>query len=261
MNPDSPRLGGSRGRAARLRDLMRRHGALPVLALVLLIAISASGIFSAALAIPILGGRVPEAALMGVCVSLLVAPPVVHYFLGIVQDLDRVEERLRELTMMDELTGAYNRRFLNEAAPRLLSHAERHSEPFAVVMMDIDNFKNINDAYGHPAGDALLQELKGRCDTHLRAADVQVRFGGEEFLYLLPRTDLAGAYRFAERLRASIASREFPAAGINLRVTASFGVASHSAALSTMEHLTAAADQALYTAKRNGRNRVAAAGA
>lgn len=173
------------------------------------------------------------------------------------EELRSAREALEREATEDPLTGLLNRRGIRPLLEHLLSARGRTSHPFSVVMVDLDHFKAINDTYGHHAGDLVLQEVALRMRRGLRGEDRVARWGGEEFLIVLPLAGEAGALVVAERLRASIEKRPFPAGdGHELRVTASFGVATAAPAYPVMiETLIDCADDALYTAKRTGRNR------
>ena len=155
----------------------------------------------------------------------------------------------------DGLTGLPNRRAFDEELAREVPRATRAGAPLAVVVLDVDRFKAVNDLHGHAAGDAVLREVAARARAGVRAGDLAARIGGEEFALLLPGADLAGAHELAERLRAAIATAPFEAEGKTLEVTASLGCAALAAG-EPPEALLARADARLYEAKRTGRNRV-----
>jgi diguanylate cyclase (GGDEF)-like protein len=157
-------------------------------------------------------------------------------------------ERMRELTRIDELTGLPNRRAWNAELPRALERAARDAQPLSIAVLDIDRFKRFNDDFGHPAGDQLLKSLGAAWLQHLRAIDLLARFGGEEFVLLLPGVDAERAFEVLERLRAGTPQGQ----------TVSAGVASWDGE-ETADQLLARADRALYAAKAAGRNRVLAA--
>lgn len=171
--------------------------------------------------------------------------------------VNRLRSRLERIAIRDELTGVYNRRFLMETLGRERSRAQRLAGTFSVCLIDIDHFKAINDTLGHAAGDAVLVRFADCAKTALRDLDIFGRYGGEEFLAILPSTGPQGALICAERIRAGI-----EAAGILRlrdagRVTVTLGVASHRKGEETAE-LLARADGALYEGKGSGRNRVVA---
>jgi diguanylate cyclase (GGDEF)-like protein len=169
--------------------------------------------------------------------------------------LHRIVERQARV---DGLTGLANRRQCEDQLASELARVERFGGPLAVVLADLDNFKEVNDRFGHATGDVVLREFAHTLEAGIRDVDLAGRWGGEEFLLVLPGTNLAGAARVAERIRAARAERVvLSAEGEPIRVTASFGVAAFPDAR-TLEGLLAAADGALYQAKGAGKNRVAA---
>jgi diguanylate cyclase (GGDEF)-like protein len=171
----------------------------------------------------------------------------------------RLHRMVERQARVDGLTGLANRRHCEDQLATELARVERFGGPLAVVFADLDNFKEVNDRYGHPTGDVVLREFAQTLEAGIRDVDLAGRWGGEEFVLLLPGTDLPGAARVAERIRAARADRVVLSPdGEPIRVTASFGIAAFPEA-QTAEALLAAADSALYEAKRSGKNRVAAA--
>jgi diguanylate cyclase (GGDEF)-like protein len=169
--------------------------------------------------------------------------------------LHRIVERQARV---DGLTGLANRRHCEDQLATELARVERFGGALALVLADLDNFKEVNDRFGHGTGDVVLREFAHTLEAGIRDVDLAGRWGGEEFVLILPGTDLAGAARVAERIRAARAERVvLTAEGEPIRVTASFGVAVFPDAV-TADELLAAADAALYQAKRSGKNRVAA---
>jgi diguanylate cyclase (GGDEF)-like protein len=175
------------------------------------------------------------------------------------RELHLAFERIGQLAIRDELTGIYNRRHLTDELARVRSRAERLGTRFSVLLIDIDHFKSINDSFGHAAGDAVLKHLAAVAPGAIREVDIFGRYGGEEFLFILPGTELAGAAVCAERLRARIESSAFPGFPAGRRVTATIGAASHTKG-EGIAALLARADEALYSGKGAGRNRVVAMG-
>jgi diguanylate cyclase (GGDEF)-like protein len=153
----------------------------------------------------------------------------------------------------DTLTGLPNRRSADEALKRMLAHGGRTLAPLALVLLDLDRFKHVNDTYGHDRGDRVLAMVGSVLRSVLRASDFAARFGGEEFIVLLPDTDRSGALILAEKLRTAIASAEVAGVG---SVSASLGVAVMPDDAGDPEQLLRKADRALYVAKSAGRNRV-----
>ena len=167
-----------------------------------------------------------------------------------------------ELAVTDSLTGLYNRRYLETHLTSLIEHFINRGKSLAVLAVDVDFFKPINDTYGHDAGDKVLQELAVRIRENTRTIDLCCRTGGEEFVLVLPSTNVAAAHVIAERLRKSIASKLFTVGQTPaIPVTVSIGVAALNNVEDTLDKLLKRADSALYAAKREGRNRVVQAAA
>jgi diguanylate cyclase (GGDEF)-like protein len=166
----------------------------------------------------------------------------------------RLHDMVERQALVDGLTGLANRRAAADALHAEAAQAERLETPLSVALADLDGFKDVNDAHGHAVGDAVLRVFAQVLRDTLRESDVAGRWGGEEFLLLLPGADEEGAAQLAERVRIALAARDIPGVA-GLRVTASFGVAEYAGETKT-EQLLAAADGALYMAKRAGKNRV-----
>jgi two-component system, cell cycle response regulator len=173
------------------------------------------------------------------------------------QQLLSAREALREQAIRDALTGLFNRRYLEEALERELRRAEHGAEPLSVLMLDIDHFKRFNDTHGHAAGDALLRQLGALLEARTRREDVPCRYGGEEFVIILPGAPLDVALRRADNLRQTVRQAKVEWEGKCLGiVTVSAGVACFPQHGTDGKALLAAADQALYRAKHEGRDRV-----
>lgn len=171
-------------------------------------------------------------------------------------DLQKVTEDLRLASITDSLTGAYNRRYFHDAAAKMVSAARRHGQPLSVVVIDADHFKRINDRYGHAAGDKALQELTAACRDGLREEDLFARFGGEEFILLLPNTDSEAARAAAERVRRNVMERQLKVDGEVISITVSSGVSQWRPDEPGIDVAIRRADRAVYVAKDEGRNRV-----
>ena len=173
-----------------------------------------------------------------------------------VTDVAAYEEELLRINNMDGLTGIFNRLYLEQ---RLIEEFDRHKRyvrPFSMLMIDIDHFKDINDNYGHLCGDYILKSLSALIKNRLRTVDVFARYGGEEFCVLLPESDLTAGITLAEQLRKMIDTNLFQFNGIEIHITISLGISEISQEINTSESLVKTADDALYEAKRSGRNRV-----
>jgi two-component system cell cycle response regulator len=182
----------------------------------------------------------------------------------------RYNDRLRasvqqtiELAVTDALTGLHNRRYLDNHLSVLFNRSVQRGRPLSVLITDIDRFKLVNDAYGHDAGDQVLKEFAARVRSTVRGADLACRFGGEEFVVVMPDTTAEIAAAVAERLRVAVESTPFELRGTGqtLNITASFGISSRLSTVLASDELLKQADKALYDAKNGGRNRVVAAAA
>jgi diguanylate cyclase (GGDEF)-like protein len=171
-------------------------------------------------------------------------------------ELKQYLDSCQEAAFTDHLTGLANRRRFERQLEREAARTERYSRPFCLLLVDIDNFKDVNDTHGHDAGDEALRRVANVIQSGTRGIDTGARIGGDEFAVILPETDLVRGLEVAERLRAMIAALDLGPAG---RVTASLGVAEQPACARTNAELSAAADAALYEAKRGGRDRAATA--
>ena len=174
------------------------------------------------------------------------------------RELRRAFDHIGELAIRDELTAAFNRRFLIDTLARERSRAERTHEAFSICLADLDHFKAINDTLGHAAGDSVLKHFAALAPRGLRGIDTFGRFGGEEFLLVLPGTDRQGALAVAERVRAATEASALPDLPFERRITISIGVATYERG-EEVSTLLARADKALYQAKNAGRNKVVAA--
>jgi len=167
-----------------------------------------------------------------------------------------LQEKLREQAFRDPLTGLYNRLFLDECLEREFARCGRSGCPLSIVIADLDFFKSVNDRYGHQAGDAALRHMADLLSAHARASDVVCRYGGEEFLLLLPDTAANVAWQRAEELRAALERQPVVWQAQRIPITASLGVSAYPVDAATQFDLIRAADSALYAAKAGGRNRV-----
>ncbi|WP_434557251.1 GGDEF domain-containing protein [Pseudomonas sp. Z5-35] len=168
----------------------------------------------------------------------------------------RMRQVLETQSIKDPLTGLYNRRFMDETLKRELARSERNGSCLSVIMLDLDNFKQLNDSYGHAAGDAVLRAVSALIVQSLRSSDIACRFGGEELIVILPECSAEVAASRAEAIRASLEETSLTDHGQTFTVTASFGVASTETSGADQGTLLKAADSALYAAKRLGKNRI-----
>lgn len=209
------------------------------------------GLFEASLEQP----RLAKVAAERAAAAALIYIPLAIVMDHLITVWRRDERSLYEAVQLDSLTGAYTRGFTMELMHRVLTKARHEERRFGVLLLDLDHFKRINDAHGHARGDVVLQETTRAVQSTLRADDIVGRFGGEEFVVVLPGADLAQAMGAAERCRAAVESMTIPGTPY-LSVTASVGVAAYPDHGDDLDTLLHAADRAMYTAKAHGRNRI-----
>jgi len=182
---------------------------------------------------------------------------VADIFAAAIQNAHYVQ-RVKQLAFLDGLTGIFNRRYLETRLNEEIERSRRYDTILSVAMVDVDHFKRLNDEFGHLLGDEVLRQVACLLSQLLRKSDVVCRYGGEEFVVLLPQTSTEQALLVAEKLRRAIEEWKFP--GVPRAVTISVGVATCPDHATTRDQLLKAADNALYTAKQTGRNRVLPAG-
>jgi diguanylate cyclase (GGDEF)-like protein/PAS domain S-box-containing protein len=173
-----------------------------------------------------------------------------------IQETNRLQDQLREQVVRDPLTGLYNRRYLDETLDREISRASRENYPLCIAIIDLDHFKNVNDTYGHQSGDEVLKTLGKLLRGSARGGDIACRWGGEEFMLVLPRMTAETAQQRTEQWRNAFAELRFPFSAQHITVTLSVGIAAFPVHGKTATTLTQNADVALYLAKAQGRNRV-----
>ena len=172
-----------------------------------------------------------------------------------------LRETLRQQSIRDPLTDLFNRRYMEESLERELRREGRSQKPVGIVMLDIDHFKRVNDTYGHDAGDAVLRQLGHFLKEHTRGGDIACRYGGEEFILILPEASLEQTHACAEKYRQDFKVLPLLHNGRLIDpITLSFGVAAYPEHGATREAVLRAADAALYSAKHEGRDRVVVAG-
>jgi len=176
------------------------------------------------------------------------------------QSLKKANEEIEILSITDPLTEVYNRRYLTQNLPLEIKRARRYKHPLSMLICDIDYFKKVNDTYGHHVGDLVLKQVAKCIEKSIRNVDWMVRYGGEEFVIVVPETDIKGAYILAERLLNAISQKRIKIDENKISVTASFGITGFCAGTPedkiSFEAMVKQADEYLYKAKQEGRNRI-----
>lgn len=255
MSELSPDSGWFRACSRRLLKLgtVRATALLTVLVFVLSLVIAQTLISLAGR-----GDRVLATVITSVC-ALVLTPVIGALILGLAFRLEEARVRLSVLATQDDLMGVHNRRHFMVLAEREWARARRYDTDTAVLLIDADHFKRVNDTHGHLAGDALLREIARVAAQSLRQPDVLARFGGEELIVFLPHTDPLGALDVAERIREHVGALRLVWQGQTVGTTVSVGVAAMGSSHATLDALIHDADTALYEAKEAGRNCVRAA--
>ncbi len=206
----------------------------------------------------LLSNRVNGITAVGV--GFLLSFIIWHYnYTNIIQKrrIESQQKQLEQMAYYDPLTDLPNRRLLEKLIKRELASVQRYGQETVIIMLDVDGFKLINDTYGHQVGDSILMQLADLLQNNVRETDTVARFGGEEFIILMPNTSVEEGYSFAERIRKTIMEKVFSVGSVTLQITSSFGVSSMGDINSqNLEDYYLLADRALYLAKQSGKNRV-----
>lgn len=198
----------------------------------------------------------PHGVTIALVIPAIIAPIFSLLVFSLLAQLDEAERRLHTLSTIDELTGAYSRRYFLDLANMELRRASRDGSKFSIAMLDMDHLKQINDNHGHLAGDQALREVSRACRENIRANDVFARYGGDEFILLFPGTDVEEAGRSLERVLQVINALTLEHEGRVIGPRVSIGMHSYGADCNTLDAILAKADLALYKAKQQGRNRL-----
>jgi diguanylate cyclase len=237
-----------------LSRLVQRRGVRhATLLLTVLVTVLAVAISQAVISMAGHGDRVIALVSATLC-SVVLAPLLGSFMLRLVYELVQTRERLTVLATHDDLTGIYNRRHFMALVQREWDRARRYDTSAALLLIDADRFKAINDRHGHLCGDELLRQIAGAAAQSLRQADVLARFGGEELIVFLPHTDALGALDVAERIRSQVQALVLTWQGSPVNTTVSVGVAPLRRELPSLDWMIHEADTALYAAKADGRN-------
>jgi diguanylate cyclase len=237
-----------------LSRFVRRLGPLrATLAMTLLVTVLSVALAQLVIGVLGRGDRLIAAGSATLC-AVVLTPLIGSFVLRLVFELDRTRQRLTVLATHDDLTGVHNRRHFMEVVQREWDRARRYGHAAALLLIDADHFKRVNDSHGHLCGDELLRCIAHAVGQQLRQADVLARFGGEELIVFLPHTDPLGALDVAERIREKVQALAVPWQSATVATTVSIGVAPLRAELPSLDWMIHEADTALYAAKADGRN-------
>lgn len=247
-----------RGNKPPIRMLLRRYGVVKVVIGITSLATLASALIATGIMLLMEGGISLTGLFLSIIIPATLAPLFEYRALTTLLQLDIAEEKLKITSTIDDLTQAYNRRHFFEVAGQELARAKRYGGIFSVAIMDIDNFKSINDKYGHLAGDQILREVSGICDKNIRLPDIFARYGGDEFIFLFPQTNKEKAREGLERVRASISKHLSHYENFEIKTNVSIGIAEFSSKASLIDDVLKEADKSLYQAKHNGGDKILA---
>jgi len=239
---------------------LRKHGPFKATIMLAFLAVVASIVLKVIIMFPLKGGVDSADIIASVIIPAIIAPVFSIYLFVLLTKLDLAEERLHKIATTDDLTQLYNRRHFMKLAKDEVARSLRYQSGFSILMMDVDHFKKVNDTHGHMVGDCVLRSLAKTCAKVIRSNDILARFGGEEFIFLLPHTNAAEAVNLAERLRTTLENTPVDCGDTGIDCTVSIGVATSSDGTDSLDDVLKTADRLLYTAKEQGRNRVAHAG-
>jgi len=243
-----------------MRKSIAKLGRLKVTLIITLVSVAASILLTVTALVFTNNPITPITLKIATFVPLLIAPSVTWPIIGLILHMDDLEKRIRQYSHFDELTGLMSRRHFFENAEQYFVIASRYQKSFSILLLDLDHFKEINDTYGHMAGDDALRSFGEQLAAFKRESDIAGRFGGEEFIFLLPETNTEHAFAFAEKVRVKTENMQITYQDESITMTVSVGVAMYDPdhPSDNLIHLINEADKALYAAKKSGRNRVIA---
>lgn len=236
------------------RKILRRYSITSITIGMTLISILLSVAITWGINVIVYKGPLGEGLAISILAPLVIAPLMSVQMLGLLHKLDKTEQQLQVLSHTDDLTQTYNRRYFMQYLQQEFQRAQRSSATFSIAILDMDNFKEINDQWGHLAGDHVLREMTAMFRGQIRQADVFARYGGDEFIFLFPQTSRQEVQTWAERTYAAFAQKSIHLDGVEIRPLFSIGVAVFEPNVKNLDELLKRADQALYQAKHRGGN-------
>jgi diguanylate cyclase (GGDEF)-like protein len=233
------------------RIILKRYGTAKVTIGLTLISI----LLSLGITWGLKGGPLGEGLAIANIVPLLIAPIMNVQILRLLLQMDEAEQRLQVLSHTDDLTQTYNRRYFMQYIDQEFKRTKRYGSTFSIAILDLDNFKEINDKWGHLVGDQVLRTLTNMLKESIRQADVCARYGGDEFVFLFPQTDKQQTEIWLRRIYETFATNSIQVDSLQIKASFSMGVAVFDATLDNFDDLLRQADNALYGAKHTGGNR------
>ena len=236
------------------RTILRRQGITKTSIVLTLLSILLSVVITLSVNFFLGGGPLRDGLVIAILAPAIIAPLMSVQLLRLIHDLDCAEEKLKFLSYTDELTQTYNRRYFMQMGEQELKRAQRYGEAFTIALLDIDDFKEINDKSGHLMGDRVLQKLSRLLKEEIRQSDILARYGGDEFVFLFPKTNQRQALNWVERLHARVATTSLDQEMLEVWPSFSIGIATFDASTTDLDDLLATADRALYQSKKSGGN-------
>jgi len=244
------------GKWLPIRLALRRYGVFKVTFAVTFLSIILSALITVGIMLLTDGSISGIGLLISIIVPAILAPSFEYRLLSVLLKLDLAEEKLKITATTDELTRAYNRGYFFELANQELARAKRYGGTFSIALLDLDDFKGVNDNYGHQVGDQTLMELSRICNINIRQPDIFARYGGDEFVFLFPESNKEKARECLKRILASISKDPVLYANSQIHIRVSMGLAEFSSAASQIDDILKEADMALYHAKHEGGNKI-----
>jgi diguanylate cyclase (GGDEF)-like protein len=237
-----------------IRIFLRRFGTIRVMLAFTLVSVLTSVLITMLINRLISGNPLEGGLLVAILIPAGITPMLSYHNLKLVEQLDKAEEQLQILSITDDLTQVYNRRYFMEVGTREFEKARRYQQCFAIAIMDLDNFKEINDNYGHLAGNHVLAEFCRECRLQIRSSDTMARYGGDEFIFLLPHRDISNVMEAAERIQNVLISTPVVYENNTFQLKASIGLSLFKPGDTNLDEMLRRADKALYAVKHRGGN-------
>lgn len=237
-----------------IRRFIRKYGTLRVMLAFTVLSVLVSVFITMLLNLMIFGDMFEGGLLIAILVPAGITPLLSFHNLNLVNQLDKTEEKLQILSITDDLTGLHNRRYFMEVATRIFEEARRYKQIFAIAILDLDNFKLVNDSHGHLAGNHVLKEFCRICVAQIRSSDTLARYGGDEFIFLFPHRDITNIMETAERIQQVLISTPVFYENNTFHLQASIGLSLFKPEDANLDEILKRADDALYDVKQSGGN-------